>query len=176
LDEAITDGGGLDAAFVDLRGLADYNAVFGFDLGDDLIRLLVVVVGQVVHDHAGRAHDAFLGHLGDDRLLLLLAPGETEGVANGVVRMFQTRLASCGISPQAALSGLGASSSIATVAVRFLAIRDVTAHYGCAQDVMRAESTLRGLADEEAAMNPVQPGYIVVIDPEPVSSPLPLAA
>lgn len=176
LSDTIAGRGHADAAFIDLRGLSDYNAVFGFDLGDDLIRQLVEVVGQVVDDRTGVGDDAFLGHLGDDRLLLILQPGEIEGVARDVVRLFQSRLSSSGTSPQAALSGLGAASAIATVAVRFLAIRDITAHYDTAQGVMRSEPTLRALADEDAAMNPVQPGYVVLIDPEPSAGPLPLAA
>ncbi|USN99353.1 MAG: EAL domain-containing protein [Phycisphaeraceae bacterium] len=175
LDESINSNAPTDAAFIDLRGLAEYNAVFGFELGDDLIRELVGVVDQVVQDRASHGR-AYLGHLGDDRLLLLLPPGEVEGVAHEVVRLFQSRLSSCGISPQAALSGLGVASATATVAVRFLAVRQVNEHYESAQDFMRTEPALRTLADEDAAMNPVQPGYVVVIDPDPLPSPLLLAA
>lgn len=176
LEEAISRGRAFDAAFIDLRGLADYNAVFGFELGDDLIHQLVDAVGQVAQECAGSAEDVFLGHLGDDRLLLMLRPGEVEHVARDVIRLFQSMMASSGISPRAALSGLGARSATATVAVRFLAVRDVSEHYEGAQSFMRSESTLRALADEEAAMNPEQPGYTVVIDPEPLPGPLRLAA
>ncbi len=176
LEEAISEGRAIDAAFIDLRGLADYNAVFGFELGDDLIRQLVDVIGQVVQECSGREDDAFLGHLGDDRLLLMVRPGLIDGIARDVVRLFQTRLQSSGISPRAALSGLGVRSATATVALRFLAVRDVAAHYDGAQSFMRTEATLRALADEDAAINPEQPGYVVVIDPEPLPATLRLAA
>ncbi len=176
LEDAIAEGDAFDAAFIDLRGLADYNAVFGFELGDDLIRLLVDVIGQVVQERSGWKNDAFLGHLGDDRMLLLIRPGEVEGVARDVIRLFQNRLQSSGISPRAALSGLGVRTATATVAVRFLAVRDVPTHYDGALSFMRTEATLRAMADEEAAVNPEQPGYVVVIDPEPIPGPLRLAA
>lgn len=176
LEEHIARSGRADAAFVDLKGLSEYNAVFGFDLGDDLIRQLVEVIDQVVHERAGNPTESFIGHIGDDRFLLLLPPGEVELVAHDVIRLYQSRVSSFGISPQAALAGLGGATATPTIAVRFLAIRGFSAHYDTAQDVIRAEATLRALADEQAAMSPIQPGYFVVIEPEPVPGPLHIAA
>lgn len=176
IDEAIAASRRMDVAFIDLRGLSDYNAVFGFDLGDDLIRQLVEVVDRVVQDQVGPGGESFLGHLGDDRLMLALPPGEIDAIADDIVRLYQSRVASVGISPQAALGGLGGASAIATVAARILAIREVCTQFQSAQDVIRAEPTLRALANEEAAMNPVQAGYVVIVDAEPAPKPLALAA
>lgn len=176
IDEAIAASKRVDVAFIDLRGLSDYNTVFGFDLGDELIRQLVEVVDRVVQDQVGPGGESFLGHLGDDRLMLALPPGEIDVIADDIVRLFQSRAASVGISPQAALGGLGGASAIATVATRILAIREIGAQYQSAQDVIRTEPTLRALANEEAAMNPVQAGYVVIVDAEPAPRPLALAA
>jgi len=61
-----------DAAFVDIRRFADYNATYGYDLGDRVIRELVDLMRTiVVQDEPGM----FLAHLGDDRFLLTAPPG-----------------------------------------------------------------------------------------------------
>jgi EAL domain-containing protein (putative c-di-GMP-specific phosphodiesterase class I)/GGDEF domain-containing protein len=176
LEQALASGGNADVAFIDLRGLSEYNTVFGFDLGDDLIRQLADVVEQVVRDAADASAESFIGHLGDDRLMALLPEGLAEAVAEDIVRVFHTRVSSFGITPQAALAGLGGASATSTVATRFLAVRSFGRHADSALDVLRAERTLRALADEQAAMSPIQPGYIVIIDPEPAPAPFALAA
>lgn len=61
-----------DAAFVDIRRFADYNAAYGYDLGDRVLRELVELMRTiVVQDEPG----IFLSHLGDDRFLFTAPPG-----------------------------------------------------------------------------------------------------
>jgi EAL domain-containing protein (putative c-di-GMP-specific phosphodiesterase class I)/GGDEF domain-containing protein/CBS domain-containing protein len=61
-----------DAAFVDIRRFAEYNATYGYDLGDRAIRELADLMQTiVVQDEPG----IFLAHLGDDRFLFTAPPG-----------------------------------------------------------------------------------------------------
>lgn len=164
VEHAIRSRQVLDAAFVDIRGLAEYNAVFGFELGDDLIRELVDVTRLVLEERFSASGEAFLGHLGDDRLLVLVPPGQTEAAADEIIELFQTRVSERGISPQAALSGLGVDAATSSIAIRVLGVRNLVAAHGSARELLASEPTLRAIADEQAAMNPVSPGYAVLVD------------
>jgi len=166
VEHAIRSRQVLDAAFLDIRGLSEYNAVFGFELGDDLIRELVDVTRLVLEDRHGATGEAFLGHLGDDRLLVLVPPGQTEAAADEIIQLFQTRVSERGISPQAALSGLGVSTATSSIAIRVLGVRNLAAAHGSARELLASEPTLRAIADEQAAMNPVSAGYAVLVDAE----------
>ncbi|MEK6703038.1 MAG: EAL domain-containing protein [Planctomycetota bacterium] len=61
-----------DAAVVDIRCFADFNAVFGFELGDLLLQRLVSLIQSEV---AGDDHENFVAHLGDDRFLITARSG-----------------------------------------------------------------------------------------------------
>ncbi|QOI99564.1 MAG: EAL domain-containing protein [Phycisphaeraceae bacterium] len=71
-----------DAAVIDIRGLADYNARFGYELGDQLLRGLADLSRSALARNDPRV---FLAHLGDD-LFLAVAPA-------GVLRQRLGRLA-----------------------------------------------------------------------------------
>lgn len=88
---AISDLGarGPDVAFIDIRNLASYNAAFGFDLGDELIQELV---GQLCSLVSAGGRDAFLGHLGDDRFLLIASSGRLKSLAGRLTEGFERRL------------------------------------------------------------------------------------
>ncbi len=66
-------GGSLgDAAMIDIRNFDAYNATFGYELGNKLLRELAELIKTiVVQDEPG----VFLAHLGDDRFLLTAPPG-----------------------------------------------------------------------------------------------------
>jgi len=61
----------MDAALVDLKNFQQYNARFGFDLGDQLLRRVVTMLQLLV---AKGEPETFMAHLGDDRFLIT-APG-----------------------------------------------------------------------------------------------------
>lgn len=63
---------GPDVAVVDLRGLTEFNELYGYDLGDQLLRRVVAVLQLFVVREDSRT---FLAHLGDDRFLLMAPPG-----------------------------------------------------------------------------------------------------
>lgn len=61
-----------DVAFIDVRRFADYNALFGYTMGDKLIRTLGDLLNScVVRDSQG----VFLAHLGDDRFMVTARDG-----------------------------------------------------------------------------------------------------
>lgn len=60
-----------DAAFVDIRRFSQYNATYGYNLGDRVIRDLTEMLRTIVaQDEPG----IFLSHLGDDRFLITAPP------------------------------------------------------------------------------------------------------
>lgn len=64
-----------DAAFVDVRRFADYNAAFGYNVGDRLIRAVADMIEVEVASHLP---SCFVAHLGDDRFLIT-APASALG-------------------------------------------------------------------------------------------------
>lgn len=60
-----------DAAIIDVRGMSEFNGVYGFELGDQLIEQLATLIRRIIVQPANAgSHSIFLGHLGDDRFLL----------------------------------------------------------------------------------------------------------
>lgn len=61
-----------DAAIIDVRNMSEFNGIYGFELGDQLIEQVAALIHRVVID--GGTHDKsdawFLGHLGDDRFII----------------------------------------------------------------------------------------------------------
>lgn len=80
-----------DAAFVDIRRFSDYNSVFGYEMGDRLIRS----VGELINTHVVRnGSDVFVAHLGDDRFLLTARAGIVEDRLRKLVDAFERSAAS----------------------------------------------------------------------------------
>ncbi|MBY0262716.1 MAG: EAL domain-containing protein [Phycisphaerales bacterium] len=75
-----------DAAFIDIRRFADYNGLFGYEMGDRLIRALGEQIHQLlVHNPA----DVFLAHLGDDRFFITAREGLLASRVHGLMRAFE---------------------------------------------------------------------------------------
>lgn len=70
---------GPDVAFIDIQNFGGFNALHGYERGDELLGELVAMVQGAVADQAG----VFVGHLGDDRFLIT-APGGA-GTLRGVL-------------------------------------------------------------------------------------------
>jgi EAL domain-containing protein (putative c-di-GMP-specific phosphodiesterase class I)/GGDEF domain-containing protein len=151
-----------EVAFIDIRNLGEYNAVFGFELGDQLITSLVAAIEETVRGRIGLdAEGVFLGHLGDDRLMLIADPGIARRVARPSIALFENKVAATGISPSVAISGIGAAPAMGNVSIRYLIVPAVKAAFTTPQAVMRTEPVLRAMADEQAAIDPTRSGYIV---------------
>ncbi|MEZ6242857.1 MAG: EAL domain-containing protein [Phycisphaerales bacterium] len=135
-EQGATSAPGPDAAFIDIRGLMDYNTAFGHDLGDELIQSLVGALSAAVQS-AGR--DAFLGHLGDDRFLLVASPGRIRGLVARVAEQFDRALRH---STRALELGAGAGKSVGLRAL-------------IAIDPFTRVDSVRGLFEFEGAMRDV---------------------
>jgi EAL domain-containing protein (putative c-di-GMP-specific phosphodiesterase class I)/GGDEF domain-containing protein len=61
-----------DAAIIDVRGMSEFNGIYGFELGDQLIEQVAALISRIViQGGEPEASDGlFLGHLGDDRFLV----------------------------------------------------------------------------------------------------------
>jgi EAL domain-containing protein (putative c-di-GMP-specific phosphodiesterase class I)/GGDEF domain-containing protein len=61
-----------DLAIIDVRGMSEFNGVYGFELGDQLIEQVATLIRRIIVQpgDAGRDTPIFLGHLGDDRFLV----------------------------------------------------------------------------------------------------------
>jgi len=166
LQRAFGEDSNRDAVFIDIRNLSEYNAVFGFDLGDQLITHLVEVMDEATRAQVGpgRAPDsspAFLGHLGDDRLMLITDSGIAHKVARPAIELFEQRVIASGISPQVALAEIGDAPAISGVSLRFLIVPEIRTSFRTPQEVLRTEPVLRAMANEQAAVDPTRAGYIV---------------
>lgn len=151
-----------EVAFVDIRNLSEYNAVFGFELGDQLITNLVEAIEEAARQEVGLDSEAvFLGHLGDDRLMLVTDPGLARRIARPAIDRFESRVVASGISPHVALAGVGDAPAVTSVSLRYLIVPAIKTVFSTPQDVMRNEPVLRAMADEQAAIDPSRAGYIV---------------
>lgn len=70
MHERIAGASDADAAIIDIRRMAEYNAAVGHDLGDVLLRHLA----SILRSAASGVPGTFVGHLGDDRFLLIARP------------------------------------------------------------------------------------------------------
>lgn len=74
-----------DCAFIDIRKFADYNGVFGYEMGDRLIRSL----SDELNTHVVRGHsEVFIAHLGDDRFIVTARGGMLEPRLNALIQAF----------------------------------------------------------------------------------------
>lgn len=82
---------GIHAALIDIQNCSAYNERFGYDLGNELIERLALVIEQSVANLAGRF---FLAHLGDDRFLVTGPDDELGLRINEIVTNYEDRTAS----------------------------------------------------------------------------------
>ena len=166
-----------DAVFIDIRKFSEYNAVFGFELGDQLITSLVEVIEDATRQLVGLDADAaFLGHLGDDRLLLIADAGLARRIAIPAIQLFETRTIASGISPRIALAGVGDNPAVSGVSIRYLLMPEINGNFATPRELMQTEPILRAMADEQAAIDPSRAGYIVQAPRDARTEPYLLAA
>lgn len=140
----------LDAAVVDFQRLADFNAVFGYDLGDRLIRTLVTLLQQeVVADN----QDIYLAHLGDDRFLIT-GPGQLirPRIARVVDRFDSGEIGALGGDPGDTLK-LPSPIELPRVSLRALVVSGFTARLAQPKDFFAVEESLRQRAKAIEAAN-----------------------
>jgi diguanylate cyclase (GGDEF)-like protein len=72
--------------YLDLDHFKAYNDVYGFVLGNDLIRLLATSAGDVVREY-GNLTD-FVGHIGGDDFVVITTPDRTEAICQELIQRF----------------------------------------------------------------------------------------
>jgi diguanylate cyclase (GGDEF)-like protein len=82
--------------YVDLDDFKSFNDRHGFARGDELIRGVASCVMSVLEDCSPSS--CFAGHVGGDDFVVLTAPGDAAGVAEGIVACFEAEGNGCSIS------------------------------------------------------------------------------
>jgi len=162
----------IECALVDIRNLGHYNGVYGYDLGDQLLKRLVALLQTEV---VGPDEGVFLAHLGDDRFLVTAPAGRLESRLRQVIHRFDASLVTVsgdGGGPANAITGAETDrlESLATtfvrrpggVSLRAVLVRDAFESVASPRDLYRMWDVLRRRLDAEEAAVPTGPGLLVV--------------
>lgn len=178
-------GPAYDAALVDIRGLADFNGTYGYELGDQLLRHLAAMLQRYV---AQLDPPAFLGHLNDDRFLVtarreVLAPrlrrlGErfdalVESQSPLLNEYTSTREPGLTLAPAANGSApggdrVGTLFRGAGVGLRILLVPDVASHAGDVREFHRLITALKERHDAQTTTDGPRGSCMLVAGAEPV--------
>lgn len=136
MDNAVPDRH-YDVAFIDVRGFAEYNHRFGYDLGDQLIQHLVAQMRSVLlHE----VDDAFIGHLGDDQFVVSAPRGMLDENLGPFISGFESH--SCPVE-----SGESGQARITSVGARIMILEHAVPTCRHVQDLYRSRSQLRTMLD-----------------------------
>lgn len=96
-----------DVAIIDVRDMSEFNGVYGFELGDQLIEQVATLIRRIVvlPPQSGGDPPIFLGHLGDDRFLVTCESGVLPRRCMRLLKAFSRR----GVGP---IGNAGESSSL----------------------------------------------------------------
>jgi EAL domain-containing protein (putative c-di-GMP-specific phosphodiesterase class I)/GGDEF domain-containing protein len=144
-------GGGapIDAVIVDVQGMADFNAAYGYELGDVVIQALAESVREV---HGATRPGVFSAHLGDDRFIVV-GPGVSDLCdLHAMEKAFGERttrllLGNDGQNAHRPAAAEGTESVLRagrdTLRLRFLLIHDVVARIRSPREIPAIERQLR---------------------------------
>ncbi|MCC6676576.1 MAG: EAL domain-containing protein [Phycisphaerales bacterium] len=149
-----------EAALIDIRNLGHYNGVYGYDLGDQLLKRLVAMLqAEIVADD----DQLFLAHLGDDRFLITAPRNRLEPRLRQVIRHFDASLMAVSSeeagparslteSEQERLESLAASfvRRPGGVSLRVVLLQDPFSTLASPRDLYRMGDTLRSRMDSPA--------------------------
>jgi len=80
-----TIGQPMAVAYLDLNQFKPYNDVYGFSRGDEVLRMVGRIVANTVHDVDGKG---FVGHIGGDDFVFIVAKQHARDVCETVLRNF----------------------------------------------------------------------------------------
>jgi EAL domain-containing protein (putative c-di-GMP-specific phosphodiesterase class I)/GGDEF domain-containing protein len=156
--ESGCDGAGnaVDLALIDIRAFSAYNQEFGYELGDELIRHLAMMINMLVV----RGDDTiFTAHLNNEHFLVTARPGVLGKRVEHLRRQFDRML-----------QGDGGEERDLGVSLRAVVIEDVLSKAGSAREIQALAQNLRKQADTAAVM-PIQEAEV---SDEKVSEPIPI--
>lgn len=136
---------------IDVRRMSSYNASVGNDLGDLLLRHLAALLRGATRRHSG----AFVGHLGDDRFVVVANPNAAGEIVEEVVLRFD----------RASVRYAGASSSDASTwlespTLRVAVIPQVFRRISTPRQIRRIAERIR----DHAPSNAPTGSQVIVVD------------
>ena len=90
LNQRLARGEKLACAYLDIDNFKAFNDYYGFEKGDECIRLVAEVLIEAV-EAEGHASD-FLGHIGGDDFIMVTIADRVESLLDVVIEMFDTRV------------------------------------------------------------------------------------
>jgi len=73
-------------AYMDVDNFKSFNDRYGFSRGDEVLRMSARLAGNVVSAH--RNPDAFMGHIGGDDFVFMVAPENVAAICDEIIRNF----------------------------------------------------------------------------------------
>jgi EAL domain-containing protein (putative c-di-GMP-specific phosphodiesterase class I)/GGDEF domain-containing protein len=126
----------VDLALIDIRSFTAYNQEFGYELGDELIRHLAMMINMLVV----RGDDTtFTAHLNNEHFLITARPGVLAKRVEHLRRQFDRML-----------QGDGGEAKDLGVSLRVVVIEDVLSKAGTAREIQELAQNLRKQADHAA--------------------------
>ena len=74
------------ALYIDLDNFKAYNDAYGFDRGDNVLRMTGALISDVAVETAG--HETFVGHVGADDFMVVTTPEKAPALADRLVERF----------------------------------------------------------------------------------------
>lgn len=128
-----------DAAFIDIRRFADFNTMFGYEMGDRLIRELSDLIRQTLGEESS---SVFIAHLGDDRFLISGRSGSLEPALQSLIEAFEKRTGAAG-DVVYTFAGGQLPGPGSPMGLRVLVLPRVFEHVQHPREVYRLEQRLR---------------------------------
>lgn len=86
LARRVTAGEGFAVCYADLDNFKAYNDCYGYIKGNDVIRSTGEIIFDTIREHGDV--DAFVGHVGGDDFVMIVAPDRIPEICNGVIDAF----------------------------------------------------------------------------------------
>lgn len=86
INARLQDGEDFTLIYVDIDNFKAFNDKYGFEKGDQAIRLLADIITQVVTRHG--APGDFTGHIGGDDFVIITVPGRADAVCQEIIANF----------------------------------------------------------------------------------------
>ncbi|MGE3107520.1 MAG: EAL domain-containing protein [Phycisphaerales bacterium] len=166
-----------DAAFIDIRHFTDYNAAFGYELGDQLIRTL----GDLLRDIVVQTEATFrVFHLGDDRFVVMGPPPLLEQRVRAVMSEFDRCYARSPIRGD--IENLPAPLSLRVskvirpsgMCLRVLLVPDIASRARTHRELHRISQQLRQRSARDEAIPENQTQSVLVADTRTLESVAPV--
>jgi EAL domain-containing protein (putative c-di-GMP-specific phosphodiesterase class I)/GGDEF domain-containing protein len=141
-----------DAAFIDVRRFIEYNSVFGYAMGDRVIRVLTEQLQTCL---VRNASDVFMAHIGEDRFLVTARAGLLDARIKLLVQTFEQ--SSPALTDPALASDPQSAANASDrrgrkLGLRVLLLPDIFQRVSHPREIFRVEQQLRQKARGQEAL------------------------